>query len=186
MADVFAREGNDFQGSFASDGAKVVFSNPAPSTATSGSGAGTGAQNSDFLGVGMLTQQLSVQYSQAITRLYEIGTNFTFLVAGRTQGQITLARVLGPRPVQLAFYTKYGNVCNADTNNINFETETGCRQGQNANALTGDIQGGLGTGHKFGIHNAVITNLGVTINAQDMMINEQITMMFVQMTSGGI
>lgn len=180
MADVFAREGNDFQGSFSSDGAKVVFSNPAPSTAV-GSSSG-----SDFLGVGMLTQQLSVQYSQNITRLYEIGTNFTFLVAGRTQGQITLARVLGPRAVQLAFYTKYGNVCNADTNNINFETETGCRQGQDPNGLSGDIQGGLATGHKFGVHNAVITNLGVNVNAQDMMINEQITMMFVQMTSGGI
>lgn len=169
MADVFAREGNDFQGSFASDGAKVIFA--------------SNAGNGDFLGVGMLTQQLSVQYSQAVTRLYEIGTNFTFLVAGRTQGQVTLARVLGPRSVQLSFYTKYGNVCNADTNNVNFETETGCQQGDGAG---GGAQGNLANGHKFGVHNAVITNLGVTVNAQDMMINEQITMMFVQMTSGGL
>jgi hypothetical protein len=170
MADVFAREGNDFQGSFASDGAKVVFA--------------SGAAGGEFLGVGMLTQQLSVQYSQAVTRLYEIGTNFTFLVAGRTQGQVTLARVLGPRSVQLSFYTKYGNVCNADTNNVNFETETGCQQGDNN--VGPSQQGGLATGHKFGVHNAVITSLGITVNAQDMMINEQITMMFVQMTSGGL
>jgi hypothetical protein len=170
MADVFAREGNDFQGSFASDGAKVIFASGATAAG-------------EFLGVGMLTQQLSVQYSQAVTRLYEIGTNFTFLVAGRTQGQVTLARVLGPRSVQLSFYTKYGNVCNAATNNVNFETETGCQKGLGAGPTP---SGGLATGHKFGVHNAVITSLGITVNAQDMMINEQITMMFVQMTSGGL
>ena len=173
MADVFAREGNDFQGSFASDGAKVIFAS-----------GGTNASG-EFLGVGMLTQQLSVQYSQAVTRLYEIGTNFTFLVAGRTQGQVTLARVLGPRAVQMSFYTKYGNVCNADTNNVNFETETGCEKGT-PGAAAPVIPGGLAEGHKFGVHNAVITSLGITVNAQDMMINEQITMMFVQLTSGGM
>ena len=56
-ADVFSRQGQDFGGSFAADAAKVVFS----------------ATDLNDGGVGLLTQSLSFNYTQSITRMYEIG-----------------------------------------------------------------------------------------------------------------
>lgn len=167
MPDIYGRAGNDFQGAFAADAARINFAG-----ATPGDGAG-------FLGVGLVTQQVQLQYSQAISRIYEVGTNFTYLVMGRTQGQISLSRVLGPRPVQLAFYTKFGNGCNAAGNNLNFEADTGCPQGDQANP---GAQGGLVGTYKFGVHNCVITQLSIAVGAQDMVINESLTMMFVSLT----
>lgn len=170
-SDILARAGNDFQGSFAADAARVTFASGAPGS------------NAGYLGVGMLTQTIGINYQQSISRIYEIGTNYTYLVVGRAAGQISLARVLGPRPVQLAFYTKFGNACNAASNNLNFEADTGCPQGDSASVNPG-AQGGLVGTYKFGIHNAVITNLGINIGAQDMVINESIGMLFVSLTAG--
>lgn len=161
MPDIFSRSGSDFRGSFASDAAKVVFS---------------GSQQDGLsAGVGLLTQNMAVNYTQQVTRLYEIGTNFTYLIAGRTQGQLSMGRILGPRPVQIGFYTKYGSVCNAATNNLNFEATTGCQGGENP-SVTGE-----GASIRFGVKNAVITNIALTVAAMDMIINEQLAMMFISL-----
>jgi len=165
MADIFARAGQQFNGAFAADAAKIVFAGQASSGLDAG--------------VGLLTQSVNVSYNQQISRLYEIGTNFTYLVAGRTQGQVATQRVLGPRPVITSFYTKYGNVCNAATNNLNFETETGCPQGDNPSVNLG-AQGGLAK-LAFKVKSAVITQLGISVNANDMIINESLQMMFVSL-----
>lgn len=159
--DIFSRGGQDFGGSFAADAAKVVFSQ---------------ADVNDG-GVGLLTQNLAINYTQQITRLYEIGTQKTFYVVGRAQGQVSMGRVLGPRPVQLGFYQKFGNACNAAENNIDFLADTGCTQtgGQVVNFTEGV--------YAFGIRNAVITSIGITIAAQDMIINEQLAMLFVALNS---
>ena len=146
-ADVFSRQGQDFGGSFAADAAKVVFS----------------ATDLNDGGVGLLTQSLSFNYTQSITRMYELGSQKTFYVAGRAQGQATLARVLGPRPVQLAFYQKYGNVCNAASNNIDFVADTGCQTG-GADSFTGGV-------YAFTLRGAVITSIQVSVQANDMIIN---------------
>lgn len=155
MADIFSRANQDFKGSFASDAAQVAFS---------GDGSG------NVFGVGLLTQNLGVNYTQSITRLYEIGTNYTYLVAGRTQGQLSMGRVLGPRPVAAAFYTTYGNVCNAATNNLNFSAQAGC----NSQSLGGSLT--------FGVQNAVIVSIGLSVGAQDMVINENLAMTFISLT----
>jgi hypothetical protein len=159
-ADVFSRQGQDFGGSFAADAAKVVFS----------------ATDLNDGGVGLLTQSLSFNYTQSITRMYEIGSQKTFYVAGRAQGQATLARVLGPRPVQLAFYQKYGNVCNAASNNIDFVADTGC-----------DPSGGGFTGgvYAFTLRGAVITSIQVSVQANDMIINESLTLMYIALILSG-
>jgi hypothetical protein len=154
--DIYGRQGNDYKGSFAADAARVVFGG-----------------NNNVTGVGLLTQQISVNYVQNITRLYEIGTQFTYLVAGRTQGNIQLGRVLGPRAIQVGFYTKFGNVCNAATNNLNFEVDAGCNS-------QGEFQG-----MRFSIKNAVITSIAVTVEAMNMLINETLTMMFVSLDLNG-
>ena len=172
MADIFNRAGNQFGGSFASDAAKIVFG-------TGGTGSGDVIGGSG--GVGLLTQTAQLNYSQQITRLYEIGSNFTFLVAGRTQGGMSLGRILGPRKVQTAFYQNYGNVCNASNNNLSIVMETGCPTGAGSN---GGIGGGLGT-ISFLIKNLVIVSLGISVAAQDMIVSEQLQAMFVSLEIAG-
>ena len=161
-ADVFSRGRQDFGGSFSADAAKVVFS----------------ATDLNDGGVGLLTQNLSFNYTQSITRLYEIGSQKTFYVAGRAQGQATMARILGPRPVQLAFYQKYGNGCNAASNNIDCVADTGCAA-NGADSFTGGV-------YAFSMRGAVITSIQVTVQAQDMIINESLTMMYIALNLAGV
>lgn len=164
--DVFGRGGQAFGGAIAADAARVVFS-----TGTDGAGVNEAQP-------GMLVQQLKLNYQQQITRVYEIGSDKTFYVVGRTQGQVEMARIMGPRTIQLGFYTKFGNACLAATNNINFIAETGCTA-QDGSRVTRS-----GSAYSFTVKHAVIINLGVQIGAQDMVINEQVQMMFTALNAG--
>jgi hypothetical protein len=161
MTDVYGRSGQDFGGAVSADAAKIVFAAP-----DLGGG-----------GVGMLVQQLGLNYQQQVTRVFEVGSDKTFYIVGRTQGQVSMSRILGPRPVQLGFYTKFGNACNASTNNINFVADTGCNNSSGSTSFTN------GT-YAFTIKFAIIIQLGITVQAQDMVINEQVGMMFAALNAG--
>ena len=127
----------------------------------------------------MLVQNLGFNYQQQVTRIFEIGTNLQFYVAGRTQGQMSLGRVLGPRPIALAFYQKYGNVCEAATNILDIQLATGCR-------ATGEFASVNGQIYAFTMKFVVITSIGVTMAAQDMLINEQLSAMFASLNLKGV
>jgi hypothetical protein len=162
MADVFSRASQNLTGVIPVDAAKIAFS----------------ADNTVF-GVGLLTQNITVNYAQQINRIYEIGTNNTYFIGGRTQGQLGIGRVIGPKAVQVAFYRKYGNMCNAPTNNINLTTGTEfCNiQGPPRPGQT-SVTGSPST---FSIKFAVITNIGITVNANDMIVNETLNLMYVSL-----
>lgn len=147
--DIFGRLPLEFGGAFAADAAVVTFG------------------GIDGGGVGLLTQQLSFQYQQQITRLYEVGSRNTFYVGGRSQGSASVARVLGPRPVTAAFYLVYGNICNAATNTLMFSLISGCNPG--------DVLGGM----VFALVGVVINSIGVSVSAEQMIVNEQLQMMYV-------
>jgi hypothetical protein len=164
--DIYGRTGNDFGGSFAADAAKIVFTG-----GSAGDLVGTGG------GVGLLTQQLQVGYTQQVSRIYEVGSNFTFLIMGRSQGQFSVGRVLGPRPLQLAFYSKYGNVCNAATNLLSLQLATGCSDAPGA-------AGGLAS-IAYLIRNAVLISVSLTVAAADMIVNEALQGMFVSLDFSG-
>ena len=166
MADIFERTGNTLGGTFAADAATIVF-------ATGGVG-GNAAGGSG--GVGLLTQNVQVGYQQQVTRLYEVGSNYTFLVAGRTMGTLSLGRVLGPRPVQTQFYQNYGNVCNAANNIINLAMTEACTAGSTSGSGTGSLA--------FKLNNVVLTSISISIAAQDMLVNEQVQAMFVSLDLG--
>jgi hypothetical protein len=148
--DIFGRLPLEFGGAFSADAAVCTFGGIAGG------------------GVGLLTQQLNFQYQQQITRLYEVGSRKTFYVAGRSQGMASAARVLGPRPVSLAFYAAYGNVCNAALNTIVFQIATGCAQPADS-----------GAGIVLALIGVVIVSVGFSVAAENMIVNEQLSMMFV-------
>jgi hypothetical protein len=122
----------------------------------------------------LITQQLNIQYQQPITRLYEVGTQKTYFVAGRPQGTATIARVLGPGNVSAAFYSCLGNVCNAEFNDICFCVQTGCT---NVDDDTETVDTDFGA-MSIGIKNVVLQSIGFSIQAQDMIINENLSLFF--------
>lgn len=173
MADLFGRFADAYGGAFAADAARITFaSDPGLLGRGAASGENVTSQNG---GVGMLTQQLSFNYQQQITRIYEIGTNYSFYVAGRTQGNLTIGRVIGPRPIAIAFYKKYGDVCQAATNHLDIEMATGC-----------STIGGFNQAYSFSMKFCVIMSIGVSVQAQDMMINEQLQVMFASLGMKGV
>lgn len=154
MAEIYNRLPLEHNGTFSADAALVTFGN------------GVGA----VAGVGLLTQQVNWQYAQQITRLYEVGTRKTYYIVGRTQGNAGLARVLGPRPVALAFYAVYGDACRAGTNTLNFSASTGCDPA---------APGSNNNGFNLTLTGVVIQSVSGAVRAEDMLINEQLALMFI-------
>src|SRR6478609_7370678 len=109
MADIFNRASNKLGKAFAADGAAVAFSG-----------------EDGLLGAGMIVQNVNIGYQQQVTRIYEIGSDLTYYIAGRVQGNLTVGRIVGPGVIMGAFYAKFGNVCNAQDNVMNLMVATGC------------------------------------------------------------
>lgn len=143
MSDVFNRNVSTLGGVFTSDAAKLTLRG----------------------NLGVLVQQLQFTYAQTITRLYEVGGENIYYVGGRTQGQMNINRVIGPKGSVCALYQQYGDVCSAKQNVVSLAlTETDCSVGASKST--------------YSMKNCVITQVGVAVAAQDMILNENTTMMF--------
>jgi len=153
MADIFGRAAQEFGGAIAADSVKMNFS----------------ADGGALFDSGMLAQNLSIQYQQQVTRIYEIGTNKTYFVVGRTAGEVSMARIIGPKNVNLPFYQRYGDACKAAQNNLTFQAASGC--------FTAGA-GNLSPNSTFTAKHALINQIGLQVAATDMVVNEQVAMMF--------
>lgn len=162
--DIFSRQGQTFDGAFSAENATLTFAGVDGSSPLAGESGG----------VGLLTQSIQIGYQQTITRLFEVGSRRSYLFSGRAQGQATISRALGPRPISTAFYGKYGNVCNAATNHIQLSAEASCQGGQSVAANVYD----------FTMRHCVITGISISTEAQSMMIQEQLQMLFIALTLG--
>lgn len=154
MPDIFGRTGTSIAGVFTADNARMSFGGGVPTA---------------------LIQNFNATYAQNITRLYEINTNnkdvFVYYVGGRTSGQLGIARVIGPASLIGAFYQAFGNVCNAKNNTLDFAlSQADCSQTRQAN------RGGAAA--RYIVKFCVLAQVGITVGAQDMIINEQGQMIF--------
>lgn len=174
MADIYARQKTAFAGSFSSDLAAMTL-------------AGT----TTALGI---IQNVQITFSQAIARIYDVsngGSNASaasggnvpvFYVGGRTQGQATIARVLGPQSGDLSkFYEVIGNVCSPQ--NLTFTFQGGCAATAGTNATVPATFNNMtsvkeANAAKYTVEGAVMTSMGVTVGSQDMIVNENIQLMF--------
>lgn len=122
--------------------------------------------------LGILMQNMQLQYSQQVTRLYELGvagaTTNAYYVAGRAQGQLTAAHVIGPNVALKAYYDKYSDVCKAKDNNIDLNLTPNLCQ---TTGTTGQL--------KYTCKNCVLTQIGMSVSVQDYLINENSTLMFI-------
>ena len=112
---------------------------------------------------GFLVQNVQFQYTQQITMLYELGSANVYYVGGRAQGSATLARVIGPAPLGAQFIRQFNNLCSPQ--DINFNASAGCNGG----------------GVNYTLEDAVLTTVSVSMQAQDVVINEQLQFIFVDL-----
>jgi hypothetical protein len=126
----------------------------------------------DIGGEDHLVQQVAIQYQQNINRLWEVGSAKTFFVAGRTQGQLQIKRILGPNNGSSgSFIAQYGNVCNIASNHFTLAAAASC-------------VGACGVPSPaplLSCSGCVISSVGYSISAADMLINEDITMLIARL-----
>ena len=172
MSAVYSRQQTGHAGSFASDLAALTI-----------------AGSLTPLGI---VQNVQLQFAQQIARIYDVSNGGTagsgggivpvFYVGGRTQGQATIARVLGPQSGAVCnFYAEMGNVCSPQ--DLSFTFRGGCEGGGgNKPTKTAEFSNFVGNANynavAYTIEAAVMTNIGIQVGSQDMIVNENVSLMF--------
>jgi len=124
---------------------------------------------------GVLMQNIGINYQQQVTRLYELGTRGkmtnVYYVGGRANGSMSAAHVVGPGVSMKAFYDNFGDVCKANTNTIVLDLAP--------NICDGQAQA------KYTMKFCVLVAIGVSVAAQDFVVNENSQLMFSGMEFDG-
>jgi hypothetical protein len=115
----------------------------------------------------LLVTQAQLSYGQQLSRIFELQSDKAYFVVGRTQGRGSLGTVIGPKPVSTAFYKSIGDPCKPETLHFNFSS--GSCSGGKASRIA---------------HGVVVENLGFSVSAQDMLINEQVAFQFSMLSAG--
>jgi len=124
---------------------------------------------------GVLMQNIQLSYQQQVTRLYELGNkgvkSKVYYVGGRAQGSMSVAHVIGPGVSIKAFYDNFGDVCKAQTNTCEIDLSTNVCNQQNA----GDVKPPRVA---YTVKYCVLVSIGMSVAAQDFVINENSQLMF--------
>ncbi len=153
--DIYSRNVK-YGGAFSADGVTVTFNAPGVQTFSSG----------------MLVQQLTWQYAQQMSRVYDVMGPDVYVVAGRTQGQAGIETILGPKRLLREFYVAFGDVCNIASNRIHFSAVTACGDGGR--------DGTFGSHEDILLDYVVIESMSGAVRAENMLIQNNINMMFLR------
>ena len=151
--DVFGRDDSPFNGAFAADKSTLHL--------------GALGQKA----AGSLVQSLQVNYTQTVNQVFEVGSSNRYYVVGRTNGTISFARIVGPTAVTNEILAALGDVCNGDpaAHNLTFEMgSSSCNFNQK-----GPVKA-KGTKVTLKCDAVVATSVGYAVQAQDMLINENV------------
>lgn len=112
---------------------------------------------------GMVLQNVQFTFTQQVNMLYEIGSGNVYYIGGRAQGTASVARIIGPGRAQLSLISTFKNLCApAD---LQLDGSAMCDQGSSS-------------GVNYKLRNAVLTSIAGSVNANDVLINEQLQFMF--------
>ena len=105
---------------------------------------------------GAIVRNISIGYEQAISRIWDLGTGKCYFIAGHTNGTWGIGKIAGPGASldALGAYT----VCAPGT--MSFNGENGlCDNVPNGNAM-------------YTLFNVITVQVSVSVNSDDMIINE--------------
>jgi hypothetical protein len=120
-------------------------------------------------GEDMLVQSMNLTYTQNVSQVWEVGSSFTYFIAGRTQGQMQVARIVGSKGIGTEFIAQFADVCKMASNHLTLQFFAGCEEGQARGSLK--------------VEGAVITSIAYAVQAQDMIVNETFNMMFARLSN---
>jgi hypothetical protein len=153
MADIFGRANSGMGGAFTSALAQINL-------------AGSGLANK------MLLSNISADYAQNVQRIFELESDKAYFVVGRPQGTGQIRAVFGPKAASQAAYADLANPCLA--HNIVF-------QSSDATCVPGST-GMSGGDWTRSINNVILNSINFAVDAQDMLINENLGFVFASMS----
>lgn len=133
---------------------------------------------------GVLMQNIQLSYQQAVTRLYELGNagarTKVYYVGGRASGSMSVAHVVGPGVSIKAFYDNFGDVCKARDNTCMIDlTPNICGTGAGLAAVAGAVAGLVSPVKvKYLCKYCVLVSVGMSVSANDFVVNESSQLMF--------
>jgi len=112
----------------------------------------------------MLVTNVQINYQQNVNQIFNVADDKSYFVVGRTQGNGTVGHVIGPTSTTTEAIANLGNICNASSVAFTWLNPGGekCEAGGQIRYLL----------------DVVATSVGFTIQAQDMIINENIGLQF--------
>ena len=159
MADLFSRKLKNNRGGFKIDSAKLTFSDLAKVGETT---------------IGLLIQNVQIQYQQAVTFIYDLADpEGVYYVAGKAQGTLAMAKIVGSNTAAKAFYEKYGDACNVG----GVITITGLGDCKTY-ATTGTAAAAEA---KYKINAPLLVSYGMTMSVNEGTVGENIQMQFAQL-----
>lgn len=143
----------------------------------------TGAQGAAITGA--IVQRVQFTIERPINFIYEIPNTpndaRVYYIGGRRRGQATFERVVGGSGTFKAFVDTYGPLCNQPGRDITLSAKGGC---QIAGAVPAGQQGPANRpaqGTKYTLKVPKITALGASVSAQDIVIVENVQMVFLDL-----
>lgn len=110
----------------------------------------------------LLVVNVQITYNQGVSRIFEVASDKTFYVIGRVQGQGSLGSVIGPKGANEGLYATLADPCDQSTMTFSFS-------GSNCDT---------NVSVKRQVHGIILQNVGFALNAQDMLINENLGFQF--------
>lgn len=118
---------------------------------------------------GHLAQNIQFSFTQQVTAFYELGSPDVYLIGGRVQGQASMAKVVGPNGISTVFYSRFSDMCKPEDMGLSLEPEEGCN----------DASG------EYLLIDTVMTSMSVSVQTQDVVINEQMQFIFIDLEVSG-
>ncbi len=146
-------------------------------------------------GLGLLIQNIGLNYRQPVRRIFEIGPGVvplplfgavsaafcdgpnanalcalraqpTYYITGRPEGQLQFNRIVGPQALTAEFYRAYGSACSPNV--MSMSGKAGCTaSGGNTPRMTWTMSG------------VVLDSIGTNVSGQEMIIQENLGAQFI-------
>ena len=122
----------------------------------------------------LLVQNFSLQYAQPVSLIFDLSSNATAFVRGRSRGGMSMSNIIGPARVSTAFLKKYGSVCNMAEQHVGVTFPYGC-ESNNGSAVNPAQASGT---WKLNAKHAVIESVAYSAVVDNMLITGATQMLF--------
>lgn len=129
-------------------------------TISLGNAAGGGLQ-------GALVQHVAISYRRQINRLFELGSDDTYYILGRSEGTAQMSNIVGPSSVVSEMLDALSDACKVSQNVLSVRANpTLCA----TDAAVSNVN--------FSLEGCILSDISVTISVQDFTVAQQASIMF--------